>query len=135
MLARSKVYWLGMDADIESYIAACEACKIVNFKPIPDQLPWPATAYPFERVHIDFCTFQGVTFLIMVDAFSKWIHVVEMNTCTAKAFTLESFKIFSIWGFPHILVSDNGPPFGSSQGLMYQVKHKRPQVPSLPPRE
>jgi len=59
MLARSKVYWMNMDDDIEAYIGACQPCKVVNFKPSPDLLPWPATSYPFERVHMDFCQLQG----------------------------------------------------------------------------
>ena len=53
-------------------------------------------------------------FLIVTDAGSKWIEAFPMSTSTAKA-TIQYLKtLFTQFGLPDILVSDNGSAFTSS---------------------
>ena len=69
---------------------------------------WPG------MTHIDFAgPFLGKMFLIIVDAHSKWLEVVQMSTTTAPK-TIEVLQVvFSRNGLPEQLVSDNGPQFTS----------------------
>lgn len=74
---------------------------------------WPVTSKPFERVHIDFYELGKHKFLILVDNYSKWLEVVPMNSTVAWV-TIDKLKfIFSSFGLPAEIVSDNGPPFNS----------------------
>ena len=50
-------------------------------------------------------------FIIVVDAYSKWIEVEMMSQITSAATVRQLRKIFSMHGIPRILVSDNGPAF------------------------
>ena len=50
-------------------------------------------------------------FLVIVDAFSKWPEVFQMNSCTATATINKLKELFSIFGLPELLVSDNGTQF------------------------
>jgi len=54
-LARSYVWWPGLDSDIEGLVADCEACKVMAVMPAtaPHQ-PWQHPNAPWDRVHIDF---------------------------------------------------------------------------------
>jgi transposase InsO family protein len=53
--------------------------------------------------------------LIIVDSFSKWIEVMETRVTTSKK-TIELLRsIFARYGFPKVIVTDNGPQFSSSE--------------------
>ena len=66
-----------------------------------------------ERVHVDFFEFKGKQFLIMIDAFSKyiWTHVMNAETTTLKTLAILYGWFCDRNGFPTTLVSDNGPQF------------------------
>ena len=55
------------------------------------------------------------TFLIAVNAFSKWPEIVEMMSTTASTTIKILQEIFSTHGFPEQLVSENGSHFVSSE--------------------
>jgi hypothetical protein len=113
-IARKYVYWEGVNKDIENKVKECEHCQILRKD---DQKKsdssWPEAKYPFERVHIDFFHFQGREFLILVDAFSRWLEVRLMNKTNAQSVLKELQDIFNVFGYSKELVSDNGPPFSS----------------------
>ena len=53
-VARSCVWWPGMDADIESCTKACESCQLVQRNPTNAPIhPWIPSSRPGEHVHID----------------------------------------------------------------------------------
>lgn len=113
-LARSHVWWKGLDADIEGFVKSCSACSGIQGAPKKSEISnWNPSNYPFERVHIDFFHFIGREFLIMVDSYSKWIEISEMAKTNATKVIEKLRNWFSVWGIPSIVVSDNGPPFSS----------------------
>lgn len=74
-LARSYVWWPKMDLDLENEVKSWSQCQL-NQKMSP-----PAPLHPWEwpdglrsRLHLDFAgPFMGQMFLVIVDAYSKWI--------------------------------------------------------------
>ncbi|XP_050502926.1 uncharacterized protein K02A2.6-like [Diabrotica virgifera virgifera] len=120
MLARSIVWWPGLQHDIEQMISSCEICQLSQNNSEKSLMPWPRTANVFERVHIDFFFFNNVSYLLLVDSKSKWIDVHVMVRGTNVTNTIEKLKLtFSIMGLPDIIVSDNGPPFNSNCFLKF----------------
>ena len=68
-------------------------------------------------------------YLVVIDAHSKWPEVIEMmNTKSQKTIT-ELQHLFSTYGLPTQLVSDNGPQFTSEEYASFMkrngVKHIR----------
>mgnify|MGYP001800523948 CR=1 FL=1 len=57
----------------------------------------------------------GNTYLVIVDAYSKYPEVVKMVNTTGKTTVAVLRGIFSRHGLPEILVSDNGPQFTSPE--------------------
>ena len=111
-LARSYVWWPGIDQDIESTVRACSDCsKVANTPPTAPLHPWSWPQRPWQRVHIDFAEHQGQHYFVLIDAHSKWPEVVPMrNTTTEK--TIEILRNqFASHGLPEEVVSDNGPQF------------------------
>ncbi|KAG5865076.1 hypothetical protein JTB14_031762 [Gonioctena quinquepunctata] len=72
-LARSHVWWPGLDADIERLVRGCSVCQENrNMPPKAVLHPWEKTREPWTRLHIDFAgRTQGSLFSIVVDSFSK----------------------------------------------------------------
>ena len=81
-LARSFVWWPGMNDDLESYVKECNQCQRTRHSPPQAPLhPWNFPASLWERLHADFAgQFLGQMCFIVVDAFSKWLEVVPLST-------------------------------------------------------
>ena len=130
-IARSYVWWPGIDRDIETMVKACEECQAVKSAPAKTPLhPWVWPPKPWQRIHIDYAgPFRGRMFLLIVDAHSKWPEVREVGS-TTSAKTIEVLRqLFSVFGLPEQLVSDNGPQFASDDFAVFLrqngVKHLR----------
>ena len=111
-LARGYVWWPCLDADIEDYVKGYHAC--INTYQVPKTTPlllWPWATRPWQRVHVDFLEIKGQQFFLLVDSYSKWLEVVPMDSTTAQATISVLNTIFSRYGFPDKIVSDNGPQF------------------------
>lgn len=126
-LARSYVWWSTIDQDISEITKSCLPC-IHNYTAPPraELHPWEPPNAPWQRIHIDFGEPKNsnkVKLMIVVDAYSKWPEVFIMKNTTAKS-TIENLReIFSRYGAPSVLFSDNGPPFHSHDFQEFLAKH------------
>ncbi|EFO94687.1 hypothetical protein CRE_08564 [Caenorhabditis remanei] len=115
-LARGFVYWCGMDSDIQKMVQSCDQCAAVAKDPVKTTLcSWPMPTAPWQRVHADYVgPIHGKYYLVMVDAFSKWPEIRTTTSITTSA-TLKLLQhVFSQFGIPDTLVTDNGSQFTSS---------------------
>ena len=58
---------------------------------------------------------MGKTYLLVVDAHSKWPEITEMSSTTTYKTIAELRKMFAAYGLPTQLVSDNGPQFTAEE--------------------
>lgn len=116
-LARSHVWWPGIDEDIEKFVRLCSPCQMSRHsRPAAPVHPWEVPHAPWSRLHLDFAgPVQGNTFLILVDAYSKWLEVVHMTSTTTKALIKVLRRIFATHGIPDSIVSDNQTTFTSME--------------------
>ncbi|XP_054259506.1 uncharacterized protein K02A2.6-like [Macrosteles quadrilineatus] len=116
-LAQSFCYWKGLDKDIEDNISKCRQCREKQNLPKKEiNHPWEPASEPWERVHIDFAgPTNGNYFLLVVDAFRKWVEVIPMKSITSSWTIRELRKIFTTFGLPSVIVSDNGHQFTSPE--------------------
>lgn len=129
-LARSHVYWPGIDQEIEDMVKHCASCIETSRNPQKVHTHyWEYPAKPWERIHIDHAgPFLGKTFFVVVDAHSKWVEVfiVPSTSATSTIHILES--TFARYGIPQTLVSDNVAGFTGQdfQNFMklYKITHK-----------
>ncbi|KAJ1524581.1 hypothetical protein ONE63_011067 [Megalurothrips usitatus] len=115
LLARASVWWPTLNIDIAQFVSQCSICALVNFKPNKTYVSWPPALSPFERVHIDFYQKKSLSYFILCDAYSKWLHVTHMPQTSAPFVIDELLSIFAIYGLAKVLVCDNGPPFDSNE--------------------
>lgn len=111
-LARSYVWFPGLDGAIEAMIKSCSTCQSVQPDPPVTCRPWFYPDVPWYRLHADLCTFRGTTYLIVVDGHSKWPEALPMLSSTTAAELIHEFQtLFATHGLPAVLVTDNGPQF------------------------
>ncbi|XP_058816138.1 uncharacterized protein K02A2.6-like [Topomyia yanbarensis] len=92
-VARSYVYWPGLDETIVSFVRACRHCASAARSP-PKATPesWPSTTGP-----------------------SKWPEILATWRITTVA-TINLFRsVFANKGMPELLVTDNGTQFKSTE--------------------
>lgn len=116
-IARSFVWWPGMENDIENFVKKCEQCAVHQNEPSRSSLhPWEYPKYPWQRLHIDYAgPFLGHSYLIVVDAYSKWPEVIPTQSTTALSTIRALMSVFATHGLPERIVSDNGPQFTSQE--------------------
>nr|VZI34367.1 unnamed protein product [Spirometra erinaceieuropaei] len=115
-LRRASLSVPGIDGDIDDLVRRCSRCQqAAKMPPRQPPVPWEPPERPWSRVHIDFAgPLNGVSYLILVDAYSKWPEIAPLNPATASATITFLRRIFSQHGLPEVLVSDNGSQFTSS---------------------
>ena len=116
-IARSYVWWPELNKQIEATTKSCTHCqKVKNAPSVAPLHPWNWPSMPWQKIRVDLAgPFQGQMILIIVDSYSKWPEVVPMKKATADATISELHRLFSCYGLPEQLVSDNGPQFVSEE--------------------
>ena len=137
-LARGYFWWPGMDTDIENLVKHCTICQESRHQEPPAPLhPWEWPKQPWHRLHLDFAgPYLGHMFLVLVDAYSKWLDVCIVKLITSSS-TIERLRsIFATHGIPRTIVTDNGTSFTSEEFKKFVqlngIKHitKAPYHPS-----
>lgn len=116
-VARSHVWWNGLDQDITDKVKHCQVCQEnQRMGRRVQSTPWPFPKKPWSRLHVDFGgPFKSHYFFVLVDAFSKWVEVVPVTSPSAESTIKCLRKIFSTHGLPDTIVSDNGTAFTSDK--------------------
>lgn len=113
-LARAYIYWPNIDKQIENFVKTCSRCALAGKSPCKTLLhSWPIPFKPWERIHIDYAEFKTSNFLIIVDAYSKWPEIIRTSISTSSKTISILSSIFSRFGSPNQIVSDNGTQFTS----------------------
>ncbi|KAL5470941.1 hypothetical protein EMCRGX_G029003 [Ephydatia muelleri] len=116
-LARYYVWWPHIDDDVETYVKKCKACQ--QNRPHEHEtllFSWNVPTEPWQRIHIDYAgPFEGSSWLVVVDAFSKWIEIKPQRSTTTSGTVKALREIFCRFGLPRVIVSDNGPQFSSQE--------------------
>ena len=113
-LARSRVWWPGINKALEKVTKHCEECQTNQKEDLKTPLhPLEFTSKPWQRIHLDFaCLFQGQMWLILIDSYLRWPEVVPIRITTAS----QTIKIiFARFGLQEQILTDNGPQFVSEE--------------------
>lgn len=79
-------------------------------------ISWPESTAPWPRIHVDYAgPIDGMYYLLVINSYSKWPEIVATATISARATIRILREIFSRFGMPNVLVSDNGSQFVSTE--------------------
>ena len=119
MLRRAKdtVYWPGMKNDLAQVVDNCYACQMhkpnqPNETLIQHELP----NTPWEKIGVDLCEYDNVTYLIQVCYLSYFIEVDVLNKGAGAKQVISCIKKAAArYGKPKVINSDEGPQFISKK--------------------
>ena len=117
---QSQVYWVGMASDAQAYCESCDKCHSSKDS-LPPRIPLTNMPIggPWEMVAMDILKLpissKGNQYLLVVqDYFTKWLEAVPLRDQTADTVVTALIKIFSVYGIPKYLHSDQGSNFEST---------------------
>ena len=110
-------------------VRSCSKCQVQQDNPPTAPLilwNWPTR--PWSRLHIDYLgPFPGHMWLLIIDAHSKWIEVFQMSSTSSVATIQKLREVFSRFGLPDRVISDNAPNFISAEFIEFMknngIKH------------
>ena len=116
-LARSYLWWPGLDSELEGLVKSCPECMAHRKMPAKAELhPWEWPENPWHRIHVDYAgPIKKKYFLVLVDAQSKWVELFPTNGPTTSETIKHLRNCFARFGLPVSLVSDNGTCFTSAE--------------------
>lgn len=116
-ISKTYFWWTSLNKDLEEVVQSCSDCSLSKQSPPKSQLTvWPNPGKAWSRVHLDYCgPLAGKMFLVVCDSFSKWLDCIEVQKADSTHTIMELRKIFSNFGNPELIVSDNGSVFTSEE--------------------
>ena len=114
--ARDLLFWPGMMTQIEEQVAKCFKCSQYQTAHAKEPMIITETPErPWSKIAADLFEYQGNSYLLCVDYYSKWIEVDKLDDLTSRN-TISYLKSqFSRHGIPDQLITDNGSQFTSSE--------------------
>ncbi|XP_048584822.1 uncharacterized protein K02A2.6-like [Nematostella vectensis] len=115
---RSKVWWLGMDKDVEFMCKSCELCQLVSsYDP-----PVPIVTTEMPKGPWQFCSTDllgplpdGRYVIVIIDYFSRYFEAAMLRSTKAENIIEFLDATFARYGYPEVLRTDNGPQFISGE--------------------
>ena len=131
MRVKETVYWPDFNDQLENLILNCQLClkysKSKNKSTPPTALGHEVPAVPWGKVATDIFHYESQPYLLIVDYTSRFPIVRRLKSMSAQNITEHFKSIFSEYGWPDTLVSDNGPCYTADMftNLMneYAVHH------------
>jgi len=112
---KSSCWWPKMSVDIEQWVKSCSVCNEIRPQNDKSVHHWP-DCNVFERVHIDFAYVENVgNIFVLVDAHSTWIEAFATTDRSTETVKKCLRSVFTRFGIPKLLVSDNAPEFVSEE--------------------
>ncbi|GFN92531.1 transposon ty3-g Gag-Pol polyprotein [Plakobranchus ocellatus] len=127
-LLREKVWFPGIDKLVESHLKECIPCQssVTNAKQRDPLKISPLPKRPWDELSAGFAgPFpSGDYLLIVIDDYSRFPEVEIVKSTSAHATIPKIISMFSRFGTPSVLKTDNGAPF-SIFAQKYRFKHRK----------
>lgn len=116
LLARSSIFWVGLNYDIEKMVSNCATCQ----RHLPAQqreplLPHDVAPRAWHTVAADLFHWEDKTFLLVGDTYSRFPIVRKLTCISSKGVIIHLRGIFDEYGIPERLMTDNGPQFAARE--------------------
>ncbi|UYV84912.1 K02A2.6-like [Cordylochernes scorpioides] len=113
--ARETVWWPGISEEIAETVRKCSVCiqeAVSKHEPlIPTNFP----TRPWQKIGMDLFKFEKKWYLVIIDYYSRFPEVVQLDRLTANVVVRSCKSIFARHGIPETVVSDNGTQFGAAR--------------------
>ena len=117
--AKDTVCWPGLNDQLEKIILNCGLYpKYSQAKGKSKPTKSPGQEIPvhlWSKLATDIYHFEGAAYLLIVDYTSRFLIVGRLTSMTGKHIENQYMAVFSEYGRPNTLISDNGPCYTSQE--------------------
>ena len=107
------MFWPGLNDQLEKLILNCALClkySHAKCKPKPTMsLGQEIPMHPWSKLATDIFHIEGASYLLIVDYTSRFPIVHKLTSMTGIHVADQCELVFSEYGWPDTLISDNGP--------------------------
>ena len=137
-------WWPHWTTQVESFIRQCSICDYsdrTKKTPHAPLKPVPLPHRPWDKIALDLKgPIAGSKYkylLVIMDYYSKWPEVIGVKTITAINIINKLKQLFSRYGIPKVVVSDNGTQFVAKETSMFfeQLKIQHHKVALYAPHQ
>ena len=134
-LVKDKVWWPGMDKEIEELVRNCVPCLSMSN---PDKEPLKhldiPNTQPYEKVYIDICgPFPSGDYVLgIIDGCTRWPDAFVIKSTNSETITKCLLHTFSTHGFPSCINTDNAPNLVSVELKAFCAEYGIKHTKSLP---
>lgn len=120
-ILRSCFYWPNINRDVDEHVRRCFSCTVYSSsnKHTPMKAVTNAVNEPWNTIGIDIVgpsnRLKDHMFLSVIDYHSRFPFLFKLRSSTSKEIVRHLQILFSIFGYPQKIVSDNGTCFISSE--------------------
>ncbi|KAK3797503.1 hypothetical protein RRG08_054535 [Elysia crispata] len=107
---RSKVWWPGIDKEVEHFVKSCHGCQLVESALPPEPLQvTELPSRPWQDIGIDFLgpLDSGHYILVIIDYYNRYYDAEITKKTTSQKVIDTLDRLFSMHGLPKTLKSDN----------------------------
>ena len=110
---KETVYWPGLNDQLENLVLNCELCLKYSQSKCKQKptmsLGQEIPLHPWTKLATDLFHFEGASYLLIVDYTSRFLVVCKLSSMTGQHVANHCKQVFSEYGWPETLISDNGP--------------------------
>jgi transposase InsO family protein len=131
--AKGSVFWPGINKDIENLVGTCPQCQQHQVSQMKEPLQTvEVPPIPWHTIGTDLFTLDGQQYLLIADYYTKYPIVEKLESLTSKTVTDITDRVFSMFGYPNRIISDNGPQFIGQDYQAMTKKHGIAHITSSP---
>ena len=110
--ARDTLFWPGISKELEDIVRNCEPCQQFQNKLQSELiLPHHIPEIPWTKVGTDLFELNDKIYVIVVDYTSNFYDISQLPDKRSSTVVTHTKRIFSKFGIPKLVFSDNGPEF------------------------
>ena len=136
--AKISVWWPGLSAQIKVMAENCTTCSKYRQQHPEPLMPTPLPQRPWQLIATDLFILEKVTYLLVVDYYSRYVEVVALPKSTSSSKIIQALKtIFARHGIPDEVLFDNGPQYHGGEfaqiickGVGIQTQYQQPSLSS-----
>jgi transposase InsO family protein len=126
-------WWPGFTRDLTKFIANCDHCnQQARYNRREPMVITETPSTKWEVISTDLFFHQSKNYMVVFDEHSKYLEIVQLASTTSVAVINKLMGIFSRWGFPRVIKSDNGPQYVSDEFISFAKLYGITQITSSP---
>ena len=133
LIARNSVHWPQINQQVEELIQGCERCQIYsNQQKQETEIKHDIPFTPWSKIGTDLFTLYSKDYLVIVDYTTNYFDLALLPDKKSSTVSTYTRQIFSKFGIPKIVVSDNGPEFAGEAYNQFSRKWDFKHITSSP---